>query len=729
MKNKRRKTDRKVRSSGAKKGLLVKTSELIEKISGKILGSKKNSILQTLLIGFLIPVVLMIILGVVSYNTASSGMLSKYQESAVSTVNITGKYFNLICTNITSKALELVGTGDVGAYYKACALAPDGEAPDLMADARTELGNAKAVNTNIFSYSIIPEKGTYLTSLTGKLSENPHDDFVKSPEGQYFAQTKGARNAWLGYHTYIDQHMSHTQPEDYAMVFYQRLSKGDSYLMFDIGMPAVTEMLQGMDFGDNSIKAVVTKDGREVISVQGKEEEPVEETYFVGQKFFEDSKAETEAKGVDVKIKGKKYLYISTPVGQTGAMICVLIPQSNLLGQVSAIKYITIIMVLIAGALSLLIGLMIAMGISRTVKSMTMGLSKVAEGDLSCDFETKRRDEFGTLTNSLNKMLSSIRILIRDMQQFSTKVKDMASDVSVRTDNISNSVRDTSQAMDDMTAGIQSQAQETESSNAKMNSLSANIETLTNRTSVMGTSADKAIEAVGQGKVIVQSLNEKSSTTVDLTKILVEDISDVSKSASEITSFVEIINSIAEQTNLLSLNASIEAARAGEAGRGFAVVAEEIRKLADQSKDSGDKIKGIVANIGTTTQKTTDSAKKAEEMIVEQAESLEETVRVFGQIQGCVDELVEGMRVTLDKLAELSREKTAVQDSIQNISAISQEAAASTEEVTATMSEQAGIISELAVRVVELSDEAGELNRSIAQFHLADDYMTGESVE
>ena len=672
----------------------------------------------------------MIALGVVSYRTASSGIVDKYKESAQSTVSAVGDYFNLVCTNISNKAVEMITNSDVGDYYDKYYGKQESKALETFRSAKSDIGNAKSTNKNIYSCTVIPEGGAYLSTLSGGMTETPVADFSNTAEGQYFAANSTQRNRWLGYQTYLDDNMQSKQ-EKYAMVYYQKFSNSDAYLVMSLDISVAEKMLGEIDFGKGSVKALVTADGREVAFEQKtdnpaeadavsdeKEEAADAKQWFVGSDFYESTKEAEEPGYMDVKINGKKYVYIYTPVGNTKAMICTLIPQSNVLGQVGSIKYITIFMVILAAGAALVTGFVISTGISKTVREMSGGLAKVAQGDLTQDFTTKRQDEFKELTGSLNAMIESMRGLMRDMKQFGSKVTGLAENVSDKTGVINTSMQDIARAMDEVAGGVQGQAEDTESSNENMISFSENITTVTEKTSHMGQTADKAIEAVEQGRVIVQELSGKSDTTVSLTRVLVDDIDAVQKNSEEIKSFVDVINSIAGQTNLLSLNASIEAARAGEAGRGFAVVAEEIRKLADQSKESGNKIHEIVKKIGETADKTTASAREAESMVNEQARALQETVNGFEMIQDCVGELVEGIRLITQRLEESMLEKDKVESSLQNIASVSEEVAASTQEVTATLGEQVSVVQTLKEEVELLRSDALELDKSIERFKI-----------
>lgn len=696
--------------------------ESLSKSSNNTKGKKVNGIMQTLLLSFLLPVVLMIVLGVVSYQTAYTSIIDKYKESAMGTVSAVAEYCNMVCSSISGKAFELVTGSDVGDYYdKEYRNKNKAVSADYFRKAKDVLSNVIVANDNLFSCSVISEETSHATSLKGALSEAPFSQFLETDEGIFFANDKSTRSKWLGYHSFLDNNTNSTS-DSYAIAYYQKTVKTNSYIIMDISMKSAMGMLDQMDFGDGSIKALVSGDGREVVAIQGDEavqekvQSVLQQPYFVGYNFFEESRLLEEAYSENINISGESYLYISSPVGDTGIMICALIPRSNLLGQVGNIKYITVVIVIIAAALALLTGVYISAGISKTVKEMTVGLAAVAEGDLTRKFTTSRKDEFSILTTSLNSMLDNMRVLMLDMRTFGDKVNDLASEVSNKTTGLNTYMQDVETSMVQVALGVQNQAEDIETSNEKMLGFSMTINEVTDKTSNMEETADEAIVAVERGKVIVQELSDKSDTTVEITKVLVEDINAVQHSSEEIKGFVKVINDIAGQTNLLSLNASIEAARAGEAGRGFAVVAEEIRKLADQSKESANRINEIVENIGETTYKTMDSARRAEGMINQQAQSLSDTVKVFTMIHDCVANLVDDIHIVVECLAQSIKEKDVIQDSFQNISAVSEEVAASAEEVTATLSEQVAVVKKLNEEVEKLHQDVAELDKSIDKF-------------
>ncbi len=679
-----------------------------------------TSLLRTLSIAFMVPVVLTVILGVVSYNVASDSIISTYKETAKSTVFAEANYCELVCDSISTKALELVLSSDTATFYSMYYKdkTASGFATQLQA-VKKELSNLLSTNDHIFSYTVIPDQGTGMSSLSFKLEAgDQYQGFKSSPEGQYFVENTATRNGWFGYHSYIDEYTS-SDTTKYAFTYIQRMTRGDNYLILDMKLSTVEEMLVNLDFGDNSFVGLISRDGREVAMACGTgvvTELQKNEGYVISHKFYNDIKDLEETYSSDIRYNGKKYMLIAEPVEGTGLILYALIPEANATGQVRSIRTITLVLVIAAVVIALGIGYFISTGISKAMRHMSRGLEKAAGGDLTRVFKTYRRDEFATLTASLNTMITGIHDVMMDMKEFSKKVSGLSSDVSRDSVSISEAAHNTTHVMDEVAKGIMDQASNTERSNRLMVSFSENIAEVSNRTTLMGSAADEVMGAVEEGRTIVSTLNRQSDVTVKLTQELLNDIKEVEKNSLEIQNFVNVISDISEETNLLSLNASIEAARAGDAGRGFSVVADEIRKLADQSMESGNNINRFAAIIEETTKKTTESAQKTKKMIMEQAQSLNETVEVFARINESVEALVKDLRETLIMLRKVDEEKDGVRNSLQNISTVSEEVAASGEEVTATLTQQAEIIAQLSSKAVELNEDAEKLNDAISRF-------------
>lgn len=683
----------------------------------------KSQKIQTVLVGaFLVPVVFIVILGVVSYQKASSTIVEKYKESSVSAISAASLYYEILCETVSSKATEIVMDSDTSSYYEKYYDNTSAKAADCFRSVKQNLIHISSSADYIYAYNVLAEKGTQITSKSKAVPADAYQGLTESAEASYiFGGTN--RNVWLGKHTYLDEEME-MHREEYGLTFVQKFMRADAVLLLDVTIEAVKDPLTNMTFGKDSYKAIITKDGREIILQEavGEDGELVEQDIadpiFGETEFFQTSLESKEAGSAEVKYNGKRYLYVYAPVGDTGIMLCGLIPYANLTSEAADIRNMTIILVILATIMAMGIGSAIAIGISKTMKLMIHSLDKVAEGDLTVAFETKRKDEFRSLNDSLNNTLTGIRGLMTDVKGFGMEVNELSGNVAMTADTIDTSMQDIANAVDEVARGVVTQAEETENCSRKMQEFSEQIVTVCDQAESMGGMADKAIDAVNRGKVIIEDLNKQSETTVRLTKELGQDIVNVKTQSDEIEKIINVINEIAEQTNLLSLNASIEAARAGENGRGFSVVADEIRKLADQSMQAGNQIKGIVANIRKTTKQTTDSAQKTEEYIYKQADSLEETITVFGYINNCVDELVTGLQAMAESMKGIGEEKDDVEDSIRNISAVSEEAAAATEEVTATLSEQVTSISRLTEKAEQLAARVRSLEEATSQFEV-----------
>jgi methyl-accepting chemotaxis protein len=235
-----------------------------------------------------------------------------------------------------------------------------------------------------------------------------------------------------------------------------------------------------------------------------------------------------------------------------------------------------------------------------------------------------------------------------------------------------------------------------------------NIEKLSKQTAVL----------TQQGLSSVEELETKTLEATNNTKQIFTDIEALDANSKSIGKIVNVINSIADQTNLLALNAAIEAARAGESGRGFAVVADEVRKLAEQSMSATREISAIIKNIQDQIGKTVHRFIASEEIMKAQNETVNNTIQAFKSIA----EAMEILSIQLEKIKNDANEMNAFKAeaiaSIQNISAVSEETAASTQETNASAEEQLVNVEQLAGFAEELGEYAKRMNDSISAFKI-----------
>ena len=219
---------------------------------------------------------------------------------------------------------------------------------------------------------------------------------------------------------------------------------------------------------------------------------------------------------------------------------------------------------------------------------------------------------------------------------------------------------------------------------------------------------------------IIAQLTVSNDKTTKAIEHIGNQIKATNDSVQEIGEATKFITAIAEQTSLLALNASIEAARAGEAGKGFAVVADEIGKLADQSNTSAEQIRQTIDNLLEESEKSVEVMESVNVLVAEQQEKLNQTREKFVRVSKGITTSKDDMEVIKSHTDSYFAARKKVADLIQNLSAISEEYAASTQQTTASMEELNATMNLLAEASKNLTDLSRQLEEEIAFFQIDD---------
>lgn len=346
---------------------------------------------------------------------------------------------------------------------------------------------------------------------------------------------------------------------------------------------------------------------------------------------------------------------------------------------------------------------------------ITLGqIAELADGNLVVELDQKtadRSDEMGAVERSIKKMADNFGELLGNIDETSTSLGMLSNDFSGSFETIVESIGNVNVAMEEIAKGASAQASESAKLNSKFVSIGESIE-----------SAGKSVEALAQSAESMKTYNttaqktifeieKMSSETTESVHEIKEQTAKTNKSAMQIGKATDMIADIASQTNLLSLNASIEAARAGEMGRGFAVVANEIRSLADQSKQSAQAIADIVKELIDNSNISVEAMEKASEIMARQSEGITTSKEVFTKLNSEIDNVVNAVGTITGEIKILGRDKNEAMSGMESLAAIAEENAAGTWETSASMN----TLKEVVVKGKANTEEIMNLSRSLKE--------------
>ena len=458
----------------------------------------------------------------------------------------------------------------------------------------------------------------------------------------------------------------------------------------DLDMNQISQQTAALKVFGQGSAVLIRKDGLIVASPR---KEQVMKANFLTDSSLPESVRETvrqmtagETGAVEYTYEGERRLMFYAPVGY-GLYLGAFFPCAVIYG---ILKTLTLILLGVAFTPLVIIGISffcIIRGMTRSVHRMTGLMEGLVAGDLSTRFDDSGKDEFARISGMLNRtaasigeLIARIRTGVAENSRESEELAKIAGGLLASMDKVGGLMGKSNTLLDESSSSLEAiNAAIGEVATGAQSSAQAATEGAT-QSSTVSSGTTEGVHSVGQIVEGMKRVDGKSDETMEL-------IGRLAQSVDAISGFVSSITSIADQTNLLALNAAIEAARAGEAGRGFAVVAEEVRKLAEESgnaaREVSKQIKELQEHSGSSLAATKEVAENISELL-QRAEA--------------VDKELQGVLGATNHLNE----------SIQNVAAVSEEQAASAVEMTASVQSVTTSIGEIVGVQKELGQAASD---------------------
>jgi methyl-accepting chemotaxis protein len=337
--------------------------------------------------------------------------------------------------------------------------------------------------------------------------------------------------------------------------------------------------------------------------------------------------------------------------------------------------------------ISLITGYVI-MYLKKNIQMITRDMNSLSENDLSFQpHSTRSKDELGILANAISTLVYSLRGIITDLSQTSNKLSNSSKSMQSSSEEVTSSMNEIAKTAGDIAEGALNQAEDVQQLVQELQKLGEAIDTSSQSSKRLSNSSELIRKAINEGIDTVNQLEEITKKNQCAFESIFTTIDATSMNAGKIGEASSMIASITNQTKLLALNASIEAARAGESGKGFAVVADEIRRLSEQSSHSTMMIDQMLGELMDDIKKASEQSDQVREAVKIQTSSVGETKDKYTEIASAIND-IRGEIGTLDTASgKMVQSKVAVSDFGANVSAVSEENAASTEETSAASEE------------------------------------------
>lgn len=377
--------------------------------------------------------------------------------------------------------------------------------------------------------------------------------------------------------------------------------------------------------------------------------------------------------------------------------------------------------VCVAMILCIGVGLKLATSISHNIKKSISIMSKVAEGDLTVwvdDKMLKRKDEIGDLSRVTVKLKDTLKGILKEISENSASLLEASRALGTAADTTNGTMNEVQNTVSQVVANSTEQSKNSESTSENMRIMgehitetSIEVDTLNQNAASMQKSSRKTADTLAQ----LCHINEEVERIIVEVK---EQTDRTNVSIQKINTAMEFITSIAEETNLLSLNASIEAARAGESGRGFAVVADQIKKLAEQSNQSGHEIEETTKVLMEDSAREMEIMQRMQEIITEQSGSMQETRANVSEVLKEIEASMQSILQIRESTGRLAESRGEVMEAVEKLSQIAHDNVDSTQQTYTETQEVLDTFKQVYDSAGQLKKIADELAESMQYFKM-----------
>lgn len=419
---------------------------------------------------------------------------------------------------------------------------------------------------------------------------------------------------------------------------------------------------------------------------------------------------------------GDEKIAAFSSVSKTGWRIVVTAPTSEVYAEAQAVAQKSVFLIMIVVLLVIVIAFILANMLSKPIAQASKHISVLANADFTQTVPEKlmkRKDEIGDLAQSMNQMQGSLLDLIKSVSGATNQLSTSSEELSQSASEVTEGSKQIATTMQELSSGTEAQANSSGTISELMESFVNKVAEANNGTMRTSKESQSIIKQTDEGKELMEQSVTQMQVIHQIVQDAVQKVQGLDRQSKEISKLVEVIQGIAEQTNLLALNAAIEAARAGEHGKGFAVVADEVRKLAEEVTSSIGNITDIVNGIQKESNEVTNSLQNGYEVVEEGSKQIAVTGEKFVEINHSVSSMATMIQSISVQLTEIAEDSGKMNESIEEIAAVSQESAAGVEQTSASAEQLLGSMEEVTNSADHLAKLAEDLSVQVSQFKIS----------